>query len=92
MDPIPYEGSRADARSRLIRLLEEDRRATIREQRDDYLHVEFRAMVFIDDVEFHLPKDESVIRFRSASRLGYSDLGANRRRMRGLAAAFTSRG
>jgi len=49
----------------------------------DYLRAEFtsRLLGFVDDAEFHLPHCEPVIHMRSASRLGYSDLGANRRRL-----------
>jgi uncharacterized protein (DUF1499 family) len=49
----------------------------------DYLHVEFRSFLFgfVDDVEFVFDSKARRIDFRSASRTGYSDLGANRRRM-----------
>ncbi len=50
---------------------------------DSYLHVEFtsRWMRFTDDLEFQLVADQGVIHVRSASRIGYSDLGANRDRV-----------
>lgn len=38
-------------------------------------------MRFKDDVQFELDADAGVIHFRSASRLGQSDLGVNRKRM-----------
>ena len=49
---------------------------------DDFVHVEFtsRMMRFVDDVEFYF-NEPGRISFRSASRLGYSDLGVNRERM-----------
>ena len=48
-----------------------------------YLHYEFKTRIFgfIDDVEFVFDDDAKLVHFRSASRLGYSDLGTNRRRM-----------
>jgi len=51
-----------------------------------YLHAECRSalMGFVDDLELHLRPDESRIEVRSASRLGYGDLGVNRRRVEGL--------
>jgi len=57
-------------------------RTNILKRTDHYLHVEFTTawLRFVDDVEFHYRPDESVIHFRSASRLGHSDLGANRNR------------
>lgn len=70
----------------LIRLLEADRSMTIVEQSDDYLQVEARSRLFrfVDDVEFQRRANEGVIAMRSASRIGYSDLGANRRRLESL--------
>ena len=38
-------------------------------------------MGFVDDVEFLLDEDAKVIHVRSASRLGESDLGVNRKRI-----------
>lgn len=53
---------------------------------DDYLHAEVRTRLlrFVDDLEFLLAPAEGCIHVRSASRVGYSDLGANRRRVESL--------
>jgi len=53
---------------------------------DDYLHAECTSAVFgfVDDLELHLRPAEKLIAVRSASRLGYSDLGVNRKRVDGL--------
>lgn len=58
-------------------------RTRVIEESVDYLHVECRSMLwgFIDDLEFHLRPSSAEIAVRSASRLGYSDLGVNRRRV-----------
>jgi uncharacterized protein (DUF1499 family) len=37
---------------------------------------------YIDDVEFYLPEADSVVHFRSGSRVGHSDFGVNRERVR----------
>jgi uncharacterized protein (DUF1499 family) len=52
-------------------------------EQPDYRHYVFTTgmMRFRDDVQFVLDRDEGVIRYRSASRVGQSDLGVNRRRM-----------
>jgi len=57
---------------------------------DNYLHAEFRSRIFrfVDDVEFLVEPEAKRIGFRSASRVGYSDLGVNRRRMEEIRAAF----
>lgn len=48
-----------------------------------YLRAEARSRVFgfVDDVEFQIRPQEQVIQVRSAARVGYWDLGVNRRRV-----------
>jgi len=77
----------------LIDVLEADRSFTIRERSDGYLHAEARTPIlrFVDDVEFQLRAEDGVIAMRSASRVGYSDLGANRRRLEALREALARR-
>jgi uncharacterized protein (DUF1499 family) len=60
----------------------------------DYLHAECRSAVFglVDDLELHLRQSEGIIAVRSASRLGYSDLGVNRRRVEGLRSSLIALG
>ena len=50
----------------------------------------FRTKIlrFTDDVLFRLDEDEKLLHFRSASRVGYSDLGTNRKRMNTLLPAI----
>jgi uncharacterized protein (DUF1499 family) len=59
-----------------------------------YLRAECRSAVFgfVDDLELELRPDDHLIAVRSASRVGYSDLGVNRRRVERLRAALVSRG
>jgi uncharacterized protein (DUF1499 family) len=68
---------------RLTAWVKDAPRWTIVEQRDGYLHAEARTRLlrFVDDVMFHLREDDGVIAMRSASHMGYSDLGTNRRRL-----------
>ncbi|MDZ7670320.1 MAG: DUF1499 domain-containing protein [Gammaproteobacteria bacterium] len=46
---------------------------------------------FVDDVEFHLRADQREIAMRSASRIGYSDLAANRHRLEAVREAIAGR-
>ena len=50
---------------------------------DDYIHVECKSQIFrfIDDLELYFNSLNGIISIRSASRIGYSDFGANRRRV-----------
>lgn len=59
---------------------------------DKYLHVEFTTalMRFVDDVEFLLDSEAKTIHVRSASRVGHSDLGTNRRRVEEIRKRFDS--
>lgn len=56
----------------------------------EYLHAECRSALFgfVDDLELHLRPAEGIIAVRSASRLGYSDLGVNRQRIETLRSAL----
>lgn len=49
----------------------------------DYLGTEFRSPVFgfIDDFELRLDMSENLLHIRSASRMGRSDFGVNRKRV-----------
>ena len=58
-------------------------KTTIIEETDNYLYAEFKSnlMGYVDDVEFHLDPQANAVQVRSASRLGKSDLGVNRKRV-----------
>jgi uncharacterized protein (DUF1499 family) len=83
IEPIPYHGDRNTVRETLLKVLTVVPRTEVIEQTDDYIHAlsKSRIFKFIDDVEFYFPPNESVIHVRSASRVGDSDLGVNRRRV-----------
>ena len=59
----------------------------------DYLAATFTSSVFrfVDDLELRIDSDQNTIHLRSASRVGRSDLGANRKRVALLKAAFDSK-
>lgn len=67
--------------------------ATVVEERDGYLWVECTSRVFrfVDDLELQLAAETRRIDVRSASRLGYSDLGVNRARIERLRRDFEAR-
>ena len=90
MTPIQYQGSIEDARKRLLGIVRALPRVTVVEDTGNYLKVEVRSALFsfVDDVEFEFDDAAKVIHFRSASRLGYYDLGVNRRRMETIIREF----
>jgi len=92
--PIRIQGD-PDAAWRALRdLLAADGRIEIVSAGDRYLHAvaTTRILRFKDDVEFLLDRDAGEIAMRSASRIGYSDLGKNRRRMEAIRRAMAEAG
>jgi uncharacterized protein (DUF1499 family) len=85
-----YAGDGAAALRKLATIIATQEGARIVLQQSSYLHAEYRSrlMGFVDDVEFTLNPATRTIEVRSASRLGYSDLGVNRARVETLRAAF----
>jgi len=90
IDPISFSGNKAEAKNRLLGIIHSLPRTRVVTDTQDYLHVEFTSRVFrfVDDTEFYFGVTDGTIHFRSASRLGYSDLGANRKRMETIRARF----
>ncbi|MBX3417275.1 MAG: DUF1499 domain-containing protein [Pirellulaceae bacterium] len=88
MAPIKFSCSPEEALELVIRVVERQPRMRIVEQQRDYVHFEARSLIFrfVDDVEFLVVPEERQIHFRSASRVGHSDLGVNRKRMEKLTA------
>lgn len=91
VDALRYEGDRAQAQARLLRVLKEMPRATVVRADPTYVHVEFRSALFgfVDDVEFHFDPP-GAIQVRSASRVGYSDFGVNRARVAAIRERFAA--
>lgn len=89
-DPIAYTGSMADAKARLMKAIDGMPRTRLKTEADNYLHYTFKTRIipFIDDVEFLFDEEAKLIHYRSASRVGHSDMGANARRMGKVVAAF----
>jgi len=90
IEPLTFQGSAADAIQRLKSIIARQPRMKIVAESGNYLHVEATSLLFrfVDDVEFYVDETAGVIHFRSASRVGYSDLGANRARMEKLRDAW----
>ena len=82
IEALSFRGSQAQTMAAILSVVGRMKRTTVVTQKEDYLHVEYRTkMGFVDDVEFYLDEPSQTVHFRSASRVGYSDLGVNRKRM-----------
>ena len=86
--PLAVAGDPVLALARLKHVLERRGDATFISEQPGYLRVELRTILFVDDAEFLLDPGARVIHVRSASRLGYSDLGKNRSRMEEIRSEF----
>ncbi|MBC8114035.1 MAG: DUF1499 domain-containing protein, partial [Candidatus Saccharimonas sp.] len=86
IEPLWFTDSPREAWDRLHDLVQKLPRTRVVSRDDRYLHVEFTSLLmrFVDDVEFLLDETTSVIHVRSSSRIGYSDLGANRKRVEAI--------
>ena len=90
MPPLEMAGSTEQAIEKLKAVLGSMPGTRLVTQSENYLHFEVRSplMRFVDDVEFLISPDQKRIDFRSASRMGYSDLGVNRDRMETITRKF----
>jgi uncharacterized protein (DUF1499 family) len=90
IDPLRYEGTAEKARRFLIDAVSGMKRARIVAADERYIHAEFTSALFrfVDDVEFLLDDGGKTIHVRSGSRVGYSDLGVNRRRVEEIRSRF----
>ncbi|WP_017293618.1 DUF1499 domain-containing protein [Geminocystis herdmanii] len=88
--PLTYQLDRTQAYDSFLKILSVVPDTKIVEQKDNYIRTESRSKImgFVDDAEFYFPEGEKVIQWRSASRLGESDLGVNRRRLEQIRLAF----
>lgn len=93
IEPIRFEGAQQEAHDRLVHIIKSEKRTEILTDHENYIRVEFSSAVFrfIDDVEFYFlneKSDEKIIHVRSASRVGSSDLGVNRKRIERIRRKF----
>lgn len=82
VSPLPMTGSVQQTKNKILQCLREMKNNTVMTQKDNYIHAVFITpiMQYHDDVEFYIDTATQNVQFRSASRVGKSDLGANRAR------------
>ena len=93
IEPMPVSGEdRKQMWARLIATVKANG-GEIRQQTHPYLHATFTSSLlrFVDDVEFRLDTEHHQLHVRSASRVGYSDFGVNRKRIEKIRDAFEKR-
>ncbi|ABZ93752.1 DUF1499 domain-containing protein [Leptospira biflexa] len=85
-NPEPYKKPTSEAMGILKQRILSFPRTKIIKEENNYLYVEFTSLLmrYVDDVEFYFDEKSKLLHFRSASRLGKSDLGVNRKRIETL--------
>jgi len=92
ISPLQYRDDTADAIMELKKVIRTMKRTEIVVATDTYLHAEFTSAVFrfVDDVEFLCDDRARLIHVRSASRVGRSDSGVNRKRVEEIRARWNA--
>lgn len=90
--PLAVRGDGPATIARIKRIVEEMDGARLITNAPDYLYAQYTTslMKYVDDVEFWFDPNQNVIQVRSASRLGKSDLGVNRKRIEAVRAALAA--
>lgn len=92
MEPVSYSGDASQVLEAIEAVITESG-GTVTSTIDDGVDALFTTslMRFKDDVSFRLDEEAKLLHFRSASRVGHSDLGANRKRMEELVPRIIAR-
>ncbi len=94
IEPLESAADVAGLISAIKASLEKDSAFTIVEAEGTYLRAEARTRIlrFVDDVEFQVRQGSNRVDMRSGSRVGYSDLGKNRRRLESIRKSLIKQG
>ncbi len=92
IQPLPVKADVSGTLPALRRIIEKLPGARVVKTEPDYFRAEFTSPIlrFVDDVEFLLDPKAQIVQVRSASRTGYWDFGANRKRVEQIRQAYLS--
>ncbi|ASF44943.1 hypothetical protein CEK71_02040 [Methylovulum psychrotolerans] len=92
--PFEIKGNPLQAWDALKKAILKQPRLVITHETHTTLHAEATSLVFrfVDDINVLLDADRELIHIRSASRVGHSDFGVNRKRIEGLRAELRKMG
>jgi uncharacterized protein (DUF1499 family) len=92
IEPLHYDVPMREARETILTVIRSMKRTKMAILMDDYIRAEFVSSLFrfVDDVEFYFNDASKTIHIRSASRVGYSDLGVNRKRIEQIRAVYNA--
>jgi len=86
IEPISYTGDASEVIDNVASLVPTMSGTKIIAQTENYLHVTYKTLLlgYTDDLELLRDDEQGMLQIRSASRLGRSDFGANRKRIEAL--------
>ena len=90
IEPLVYSADQAAQVLPRLKTVIAELGGNIQEERTDYLAATFTSSIFrfVDDLEIRIDAAQNTIHLRSASRVGRSDLGTNRKRVERLKSSF----
>ena len=82
VEPFKFQIDKENSMEKIKKAIAEYGGASIIKEEENYMYVVFTTpvMKFKDDAEFYVDEENKVIHFRSASRVGRSDMGLNKER------------
>jgi len=82
VEALEFKGNLKNSKDKVIKAIEEYGNAKIIKNESNYIYAVFTTgiMKYHDDVEFYFDESKKLIQIRSASRIGYSDMGLNKER------------
>lgn len=82
VSPFPFKKNLEMSKSKMLEVLGQYGNISVISNNGNYIHAISTTprMRFKDDLEFYFDKQAALIHFRSASRVGYSDMGLNKER------------
>lgn len=86
IEPIAYQGASTEVIAKIATLISKQKGTKVKTQNANYLHATYKTLLvgYTDDLELLVDQNSGVLNIRSASRIGRSDLGANRKRIEAL--------
>lgn len=82
IEPVHF-AAQPDEAWKIAELTLQEMGGTIISKNTKYLHATFTSPIirFVDDMELRLDAAKKIVHFRSSSRVGYSDMGMNKKRV-----------
>lgn len=82
VEPLPFNGDMEESKAKLFQAMKDYGTMEVITDEGNYVHIVFTTgtMKYHDDVELLFDVTMEKINYRSASRVGYSDMGLNKER------------